>query len=126
MNILTVEDNEINARLMEFILKNLKFKFTNTVAINGEEALDLTSKHHYDLVLMDINLGNGQMDGTEVMNIMRKVDKYKDVPIYAITCYSLEQDKTQFIEAGFNRYFPKPLNHAELIDAISEDRMADA
>ncbi|MEO9871641.1 response regulator [Ekhidna sp.] len=123
MKILTVEDNEINAKLMDYILNDLTFDFTNTIATSAKEALNFTSQDRFNLILMDINLGSGQMDGSEVMSILKDKDDYQEVPMYAITCYTLDKDRIRFLEAGFDRYFTKPINHSELLRAISEDQV---
>lgn len=118
MNILTVEDNDINARLMDHMLKDLDFEYQHSVAENAEKALNITSETQFDLILMDINLGQGQMDGTEVMKTLRMKEVYKNTPIYAVTCYSLPGDKERFLDEGFDMYFSKPINHAQLLDAV--------
>lgn len=118
MKILTVEDNDINARLMDHILKDLDFEYQHSIAENADKALEVTSENKYDVILMDINLGQGQRDGTEVMKVLRDKDEYKNTPIYAVTCYSLAGDKERFLNQGFDKYFSKPINHAQLLEAL--------
>ena len=122
MKILIVEDNEINARLLDIMLKELEFEFTAETASDAKEALEMSANVQYDLVLMDINLGDGLMDGTEVMKILKQKQEYKDVPVYAITCYSLPGDKEKFLDQGFDKYFSKPVAQAPLLSSIKEDR----
>ena len=124
MKILTVEDNEINARLIDHILKELKFEYVHEIAEDAKTALELTALKQYDIILMDINLGDGLMDGTGVMMELRKLSVYQSTPIYAVTCYSLPGDKERFLNSGFNRYFSKPVNHLELLRAINDDLSA--
>ena len=122
MNILTVEDNEINAKLMDHMLKDLDFEYKHTIAEDADKALEVTSNTLFDLILMDINLGHGQMNGSEVMQILKAKEGFKDIPMYAVTCYSLPGDKERFLEEGFDKYFSKPINHAQLIEAIKQER----
>ena len=121
MRILIVEDNDINAKLLEIILKDLDFISDTVIASDAEEALHTSSEKQYDLVLMDINLGDGLMDGTEVMKNLKAKESYKEVPMYAITCYSLPGDKEAFLNEGFDKYFSKPVSQDQLLSAIKED-----
>ncbi|MEO9483603.1 MAG: response regulator [Ekhidna sp.] len=122
MKILIVEDNEINAKLLNIMLKDLEFDASTTLAPDAKSALKESEDQQYDLVLMDINLGDGLMDGTEVMKVLKAKEQYKKVPIYAITCYSLPGDKERFLEAGFDKYFSKPVEQKPLLSAINEDK----
>lgn len=120
MKVLTVEDNEINAMLMERTLSGVSFISDHKVAENGEKALQLVQDTDFDLVLMDINLGDGKMTGIEVMKELRKQDKYVRAPIFAVTCYALPGDEDRFLREGFDRYFSKPVDHSSLIRTIEE------
>lgn len=122
MKILIVEDNDINAKLLDIMLKQLEFDVETALAPDAKTALDMSAKEQYDIVLMDINLGDGLMDGTEVMKILKQEEKYKETPIYAITCYSLPGDKERFLDQGFDRYFSKPVAQAPLLNSIKDDQ----
>ncbi len=121
MNILIVEDNEINAKLLDIIVNELEFIKHTKIAQDADSALNESTENQFDLVLMDINLGDGMMDGTEVMKILKSKDQYKKVPMYAITCYSLPGDKEKFLNDGFDKYFSKPVSQELLLTAIKED-----
>jgi len=121
MKILIVEDNDINAKVLELILKKLTFEYSTTFASDAREAFEKTSKEQFDLVLMDINLGDGEMTGTEVMKELKKDIQYQNIPIYAVTCYSLPGDKERFLREGFDKYISKPINHQLLLQEITRD-----
>ena len=121
MNILIVEDNEINAKVLEIMLKDLQYQFNLSIAHNADEALSATGASQYDLILMDINLGDGSMDGVEVMKKLRESESYYSTPIYAVTCYSLPGDKERFLKAGFDKYFSKPVDQKQLLSEINID-----
>lgn len=120
MKILTVEDNDINAMLMDRLMTELSFEVNHTVADNGEEALSQSKSHQFDLILMDINLGDGLMNGSEVLQHLRETDNYKSIPIFAITCYALPGDKERFLGEGFNEYISKPIDHQLLLSKIAQ------
>ena len=122
MNILIVEDNDINAKVLELMLRNLDFDYTTSFAENADKAFSIIDQKEFDLILMDINLGDGQMTGTEVMQELKQRDSYRDIPMYAVTCYSLPGDKEKFLAAGFDKYISKPINQEELLKEVHAER----
>lgn len=121
MKILIVEDNDINARVLDLMLRDLDFEYTTSFARNADSALSILENEMFDLILMDINLGNGQMTGTEVMQQVKSKDTQKHIPIYAVTCYSLPGDKEKFLAAGFDKYISKPVHQPTLLKEIMEE-----
>ncbi len=124
MKILTVEDNDINAMLMDRLLDELDFLIEHSIAENAEEAIKKATRTTFDLILMDINLGEGLMDGTEVMKVLRANENYKPIPIFAVTCYALPGDREKFLDMGFDEYVSKPIDHELLLSTISKYRRA--
>ena len=122
MKILIVEDNHINAKVLDMMLNSLDFDYSTTFAENAEVAISVAEETVFDLILMDINLGDGQMTGTEVMKILKEKEAYKQVPIYAVTCYSLPGDKEKFLAAGFDKYVSKPIDKTLLLNEIKSER----
>ena len=116
-----VEDNSINAKVLDLMLKNLDFEYTTSFAVNADEALAVVEEDTFDLILMDINLGDGQLTGTEVMQQLKSTEMHKDIPMYAVICYSLPGDKERFLDAGFDKYISKPINQTELLHEIQEE-----
>lgn len=105
-NILLVEDNEINQELaMELLMMN---GMTVTAANNGQEALELLSKQTFDGVLMDIQMP--VMDGFETTKNIRKQDKFKSLPVIAMTANAMVQDIEKVQEIGMNDHISKPVD----------------
>ena len=125
MKILIVEDNDINAKVLDLMLRNLEFDYTTSFASDAKEAFDKTAEEQYDLLLLDINLGDGEMTGTEVMKELKKNDVYKNTRMYAVTCYTLPGDKERFLEEGFDKYISKPINQNQLLEEITADFSKD-
>lgn len=121
MKILIVEDNEINAKVLDLMLKNLEFDYTTAFAADAQEAFDKVANEQYDLLLLDINLGDGEMTGTEVMKKLKQNQEYENTPMYAVTCYTLPGDKERFLEEGFDKYISKPINQNQLLEEITAD-----
>ena len=115
-SILVVEDTPEIELLVEYMLNG-----TYDVVTTGHEegALDLAGQKRFDLVLMDINLG-GARTGVDVMDALRKLPVYKDVPIVAMTAYALLEDRTRFLAAGFNGYLSKPFTEHQAHTVIQQ------
>ncbi len=117
MNILYVEDNKINAMVMDKMLSRTDSKVT--IAENGSQALKVVKDKNLDLILVDINLGLNQMDGCELLQRFRKLDILNNIPVFAVTAYAMPGDEQRFINIGFDKYFSKPVNFDKLLSVIS-------
>lgn len=114
LKILLVEDNLLNVEVVEMFLK----KYWEISSVNnGEEAVNRAKNSNFDLLLIDINLGQG-MSGIEVLKQIRQLDNYRETPSIAITGYASEKHKRMFLEQGFTSYLAKPFYKKELIDMI--------
>jgi two-component system, OmpR family, aerobic respiration control sensor histidine kinase ArcB len=114
--ILVVEDNFIAQTVAKALLSGMGCQVD--VAFNGIDALTLYNKNQYNLVFMDIGLGEG-MDGYEVtQNIRSKEDKTRHIPIIALTAHGGDESKQRCIEAGMDAVLTKPLTKAHAIDIL--------
>lgn len=105
-NILLVEDNSINQKIVILSLKN---KVKNIeVANNGKEALDKFGTTKYDVILMDIQMP--VMNGIIATKKIRELEASTNThtPIIAITANALSGDKEACLAAGMNDYISKP------------------
>jgi CheY-like chemotaxis protein len=102
--VLVVEDNPLNMELVVELL--IAHGFRVHEAIDGGIALKKMETEDYDLVLMDIELPG--LDGVEVTKIIK--EKYKKVPVIALTSYAMKGDRERFLAAGFDEYLSKPLD----------------
>ncbi|WP_420572923.1 response regulator [Kordia sp.] len=118
MNILYVEDNKVNAMVMNKMLA--KAHSDVTIVENGIDALKLVQKKMPDLILLDINLGKNQMDGCELLKKIQELPAHRNTPVFAVTAYALPDDEKRFINFGFDQYFPKPINFPALLSAIEK------
>ncbi len=118
MNVLYVEDNKINAMVMDKMLS--KNDSHVIIAENGSQALKVVKEKTLDLILVDINLGLNQMDGCELLQRFKKLDILNNIPVFAVTAYAMPGDKQRFINIGFDNYFSKPVNFDKLLSVISK------
>ncbi|MEJ1929244.1 ATP-binding protein [Nostoc sp. NIES-2111] len=104
-NILLVDDNATNLRVGGEILRYLGS--TVTVAQSGEAALQMLAEDApYDLVLMDIQMPG--MDGIQTLEQVR--DRLGlQLPVAALTAYSMQGDKEKYLRMGFDHYLSKPI-----------------
>lgn len=113
--ILLVEDNEDTRFLVETLLED---QCVIRTAGDADRALELARDCTFDLVLMDVNLGNG-LSGADVTGRLRKMEKFTNVPIIAVTAYALPGDREEILSTGFSAYLSKPFTSDELFDSIA-------
>jgi len=113
--VLIVDDDARNTFALATVLeeKNLEIIAGNT----GNEALELLDKHpDIALVLMDIMMP--EMDGYEAMRQIRTQERFRKLPIIALTAKAMKGDKAKCIEAGANDYLSKPVDSDKLISLM--------
>nr|WP_068890525.1 response regulator [Pedobacter panaciterrae] len=116
--ILLVEDNEINVIVARKFMQ--KWGLHIDCAGNGTEAVEKVIENHYDLVLMDLEMP--KMDGYEATKVIRSIgdDKFKQLPIIALTASLLTEINKQILEAGIDDYVAKPFSPTELHSKIKQ------
>ncbi len=119
LNILLVEDNLLNQKFAEAILK--KKNYNVDIAKNGKIGVELFEENKYDIILMDIQMP--VMNGIEATKTIRALEKEKNlspIKILAVTAYAMEGDEERFNEAGIDDYLSKPYKSDQLINKIKE------
>ena len=114
--ILIVEDNPLNMRLIEMVLKAKSY--TLLKATDGEEALDIATRERPDLLLMDIRLP--KVSGLEVARRLKENPAFSHIPIIALTAHAMKGDREKAIEAGCDSYLSKPINTRELPRLVAD------
>lgn len=104
--ILVVEDNKDNRDILVYRLQH-HGGFEVLEASNGKEALEAAARARPDLIIMDLKMP--VMDGWEATRALRRTEWGKDVPVIALTAYSMEGDKEKALNAGCTDYIPKPI-----------------
>lgn len=124
MDILLVEDNPGDVRLMQEAFREVNSVKIVGVATDGVEALDylrrrgkFTDAHRPDLILLDLNLP--RKDGREVLAELKTDPMLRRIPIVVLTVSQAEQDIIRTYELHANCYISKPINLDDFIDIAS-------
>ena len=115
--LLVVEDNQVNQKVVTAVLR--KRGFVIELANDGREALaKLESGADFDLILMDVQMPG--LDGLEATRLIRKDQRWKGLPIVAMTAHAMTGDKERCLEAGMNGYISKPVHPSHLLTTVDE------
>ncbi|ACS81352.1 multi-sensor hybrid histidine kinase [Maridesulfovibrio salexigens DSM 2638] len=112
--ILLVEDNELNQQVARRMLEGMGLDVD--VADNGRKALEALESEPYSLVIMDIQMP--EMDGLTASRIIRSDERYRNLPILAMTAHAMPGDREKSFEAGMNEHLTKPIDPEELKRAL--------
>ena len=114
-NILIVDDDSRNIFALTSIIESMDGEVFS--AFSGKEALEVLEEgNKIDLILMDIMMPI--MDGLEAIKDIKAKDKYKKIPIIAVTAKTMPQDKQACLDAGADDYLSKPINNSALVSTI--------
>ena len=114
-NVLVVDDNQMNLKLAERLLKAYKFNIDK--ALSGKECIEMMKKYEYDAVFLDHMMPD--MDGIKTMHIIRSLNK-KTPYIVAMTANSNLDSKDYYKKEGFDDYISKPINKKALDTLIEK------
>jgi CheY-like chemotaxis protein len=109
MQILLVEDNVTNQKVVRLMLKKLGYQQLE-VANNGEEAVNMTAAKTYDIVFMDMQMP--VMDGLEATKAIRQREEKLNqnrLTIIAMTAHAMGGDRESCIAVGMDDYISKPI-----------------
>ncbi|MES9905146.1 MAG: response regulator [Sedimenticola sp.] len=114
-NILVVEDNEINRQVVRELLSVAGLHTEE--ARDGREALQMAIGKMFDAVLMDVQMP--VMDGLEATRVIRRIPGLENLPIIAMTANAMVGDREKCLDAGMNDYIAKPMDPADLYQALA-------
>ena len=106
--ILVVDDNEMNLFVIRNLLKKTQIQITT--CNSGEEAIELTEKNYYNIILLDHMMPG--IDGLDTFKIIRNTEGNlcKTVPIIVLTANALTGSKEEYLDFGFDDYISKPVD----------------
>ena len=114
--ILVVDDMPDNLFLMNGLLED---RYEVVQASSGQEALEVVmGSAPPDMVLLDIMMPD--MDGYDTMRAIRKLAKFRSLPIIALTAKAMKGDREKCIEAGASDYIAKPVHTDQLLALLRQ------
>jgi len=125
INILLVEDNEGDIILTTEAFKDMRLENNLSIVKDGEEALRFLKKEdpygsapRPQLILLDINLLG--IDGKQLLDIIKKDDELKDIPVVMLTCSEDDLDISDCYDKHVNWYITKPIDYDKYNKVMQE------
>ena len=116
-NVLIVDDSAMDRKIMKTSIEDLGVNIIE--AKDGVEALDIVKKNDIDAVLIDIEMP--RMDGYTLAQEIRKYNKYRKLPLIAVTSRATKADRVRGVEVGMNEYITKPYTKEYLQNVIKRN-----
>jgi len=118
IRILVAEDNPVNQKVAQAMLKKMGLRAD--VVANGQEAVNALQIIPYDLVLMDCQMP--EMDGFEATRTIRQRGSKAlnpEIPIIAMTAFTMRGDRDKCIKAGMSDFIAKPVQQKGLTELLA-------
>ncbi len=81
-------------------------------------ALTIAASDQFDVIISDI--GMPEMNGYQLAKALRELPGYEDIPMVAVTGYSMFNDREQSLHSGFTAHMTKPIDPRALLDLIDQ------
>ena len=117
--VMIIDDSKTDRKIMTMALKPLGI--TLVEAADGVEALNIlkSGEHHFDALLIDIEMP--RMDGYTLASEIKKYNKYKNLPLIAVTSRSGKADRMRGVESGMVEYITKPYSPDYLQNVVKRN-----
>jgi CheY-like chemotaxis protein len=113
--VLIVDDDLRNIFALSSVLERQQMKVL--FAENGKDGIDVLKKDPtIEIVLMDIMMP--EMDGYDTMRAIRRIPKFKSLPIITLTAKAMKGDRDKCLAAGASDYITKPVDVAQLLSMM--------
>ena len=86
------------------------------MAFSATEALEAAQAEQFEIVISDIGMPG--MNGYDLAIALRGLPEYRNVPLIAVTGFSMYDDRGRALQSGFNAHMTKPINPMSLLDLI--------
>ena len=117
--VMVVDDSKTDRTIIRTSLAPLGI--TLVEAVDGQEALNVLKQgdHNFDAMLIDIEMP--RMDGYSLATEIKKYNKYKNLPLIAVTSRSGKSDRMRGVEAGMVEYITKPYSPDYLLNVVKRN-----
>ena len=115
--VMIVDDNALNLKVTERLLRTYNFDVDSVS--NGKDCIyKIKEGRKYDMIFLDHMMPD--MDGMDVIHILKKLEDYDIPPVVALTANAISGMKENYLKEGFDEYLSKPININELNKLISK------
>ncbi|MDT4968975.1 MAG: hypothetical protein QOJ64_3712 [Acidobacteriota bacterium] len=94
--------------------------YETVMAFSAYEALEAAQSDRFDVIISDIGMPG--MNGYDLAVALRALPNCRDVPMIAVTGFSMYDDQGRALESGFNAHLTKPINPMALLNLIESLR----
>lgn len=115
-NILVIEDNPDNRKLVTWILEDEGYHVT--CSETAELGLEALQAGNFQAILMDISLPG--MDGTEATRRIRQMQQFQNLPIIALTAHAIKGETDSILACGVDDLITKPVDEEQLLARLSQ------
>ncbi len=113
---LVVDDVSDVTEMLSVLMTHAGYEVST--ASSAQDAIALAKESHFDIVISDI--GMPEMNGYELAEALRSLPGYQSVPMVAVTGYSMFDDRSRSLNAGFNEHVTKPIDPRAFLDLIEQ------
>ena len=114
--ILIVDDDPESLFTINEIVESINCN--TSLAKNGKECIEALESYVPDVILLDIMMPI--MDGFKTIQIIRSIEKYANIPVFAVTARAMVEERSIIYKYGFNSYIPKPIDSKYLINSLRQ------
>jgi CheY-like chemotaxis protein len=117
--ILLVEDDQVDAMTVKRALKDINITNRLDIVNDGEEALTFLRDPENEkpgIILLDLNMP--KMNGIEFLQIAKKDDSLKKIPVVVLTTSKEDQDKVDSFNLGVAGYMIKPVDYQKFVQVV--------
>jgi two-component system chemotaxis response regulator CheY len=114
-SILIVEDSSMTRSMIRAVVEEID-DLETVEAATGFEALKALPLQKFDLIVTDINMPD--INGLELINFVKKDERYKEIPLLIISTEKSDEDKKRGMSIGANAYITKPFQPQQLQDTV--------
>jgi CheY-like chemotaxis protein len=114
LRVLVVDDAPDVTEMIAMLMSHAGYSVAT--AFSASEAFDAARRERFDAVISDI--GMPLMNGYELAKALRALPGYESTPLIAVTGFTMYDDREKARAAGFDDFLIKPINPADLLDAV--------
>lgn len=115
--ILVVDDEPANLRLMVLVLRSRGYEVVT--AGDAEMATRVLETSPVDLMMLDVGLPG--MDGLALTRRLRADERWRSLPIVAVTAYAMASDEARVRAAGCDDFLPKPVDIGQILVVVARN-----